>query len=151
MTLQESARSKAIWAATVVVIFVFAGGASGGATVGLAMMAGAIFSSSASLLQLPMGVLTLAFFGVLMGFPAAVVTAAGYIIGVKTLRERWRLAAFGTAASAGWGALFLEMISVTGAPVESLFGMAAFFGFAGFAATLTCFSLLKRWGLQAPS
>ncbi len=156
MTLQERARSKAIWAAKVIALFVFAGGAVGGAAVGLALVVIAIatapqhYFGSAVLLQMPLSLLAMAFFGLFFGFPAAVLTAAAYLLGAPTMRLRWPLTAFGVLASALCGALFIEMVSTNPTPLESYLGTAAFFAFAGGAATLACFSLLKRLGLQAP-
>lgn len=157
MALQEVARSRAIWAGKVAAVFVFAGGAIGGAAVGLVSVVGSIAGAPEHYLplelfsQLPASIAMMSLFGIAFGFPAAALTAAAYVIGVKTMRHRWRLTAFGVGASALWGALFITMISYSPAPPENYFGMSLFFAIAGGAATLGCFSLLKRWRLQAPA
>jgi len=156
MTLQEIARARAVWAAKVAALFVLAGGAIGGAAVGLAMITAAVatapehYLGSPVLAQMLFGVLATSFFGIFFGFPAAALTAIAYISGAKSMRRRWRITAFGVATSAAWGALFAELISSYPAPPENYLGMAAFFAFAGGAATLACFALLTRWDLHSP-
>lgn len=158
MTLQEIAQARAVWAAKVVALFVVAGGAAGGAAVGVALAVTSIASSPdyyfgvglTSLLQLPISLLVMSCFGILFGFPPAVVSAAAYIIGVKTMRSRWRLVALGMAVSLLWCALFSALISSGLQPLQTYLGVAALFVLAGAVAALVCFRLLQRWRLQAP-
>lgn len=154
MTLQESARTKAAWAAKVVSLFVFVGGAVGGAAVGVVMLALVLASSinhtSEIFLRIPVGLLMASCVGLIVGFPAAVVTGAA-LVGARGLRRRWRLTGFAITVSALWGVLFAGLLRPSPPQLESYFWFAATFALAGAIATLVCFALLSCWRLQSPS
>jgi hypothetical protein len=154
MTPQESARTKSVWAAKVVALFVVFGGLVGGAVVGVVFPLITIVThwpprfDPTWLFQFPAVVMLASLYGVAIGFPSSIITGAAYVV---VLRRRWPLVLFGVAASATWGALLAELLSSLPTPIESYLSMGAMFAVCGLLATLACFWLVARWKLHRPA
>jgi len=156
MTPHASARRNAVWTLRVLATFFVFGGFIGGLVVGLGFPLLAIITQTppsfdpAWIVQIPFLALFAAAYGIAIGLPSSLLTGAAYLIGRQTMRRRWRLTAFGSIASALWGAILADLMSPFPTPLESYAFMAALFAMCGAIATIGCFWLLVRWGLHRP-
>lgn len=157
MTLHEGAQDKAIWAMRVLATFMIFGGFVGGGAIGIAIPIIAVATQWPPrldvmwLFQLPFFALFTAFYGIVIGLPASVLTGAAYLLGRERLRWRWRLIVCGAAISALWGLVLADLLSWGGGSTDGYIAMAAIFAACGAVATLVCFWLLQHWDLHRPS
>lgn len=147
---------RAVWHLRIVGAFVVCGGYFGGLAVIVTMSLVALAASAvgyggdvSALLRSIIFTPLFALFGIVFGFPAALVTALIFLFGPPTWRGRVPLTFVGAGAGALWAlAMFCLMGPITPhSDFGSLAGSTVLFAIAGATAAFATLWLLERWKL----